>query len=141
MVRTGRETFAVTTVGAGQPDYAQPVTEVAERALIVKFPESEVAGRRYDDSTTINFTATQQEYIIGTNANAALPASWPSGVIAKEIAFYATQPCFIRFNDRRANPQPIPAGLVPVLRFFKRCDRFYVTGDVGPGVLYAWIEG
>ena len=107
----------------------------------MKFPESEVAGKRYNDAVTINFTGALTEYIIGTNANAALAGSWPSGVVAKDIAFYATQACLIRFNDMRANPHPIPAGLVPVIRFTVRTEKIYVTQDVGPGILYVWIEG
>jgi len=139
MVEVKRETFTVTTIGVGQPDYAQPEPLPIERALIVKFPETEVAGKRYDDFTQISFTATQQEYAIGVNANAAKAQSWPSGVPAKEIQFYATTSCWVRFNDPTAVPQFIPA-LLP-LRFFRRVEKIYVYRDAADGTLYAWIEG
>jgi hypothetical protein len=127
-------------VGAGQPDYAQPVTELpVERALVVKFPESEVAGKRYDDFAKISFTSALTEYVVGTNANAAKAGSWPSGVLAKEIAFLTTEPCSVRFNSVDAVAQEIPAG-IDIIRFFKRVERFYVQGAT-PGILYAWIEG
>lgn len=140
MVRVKTETFTVTTVGAGQPDYAQPITELpVERALIVKFPESEVAGKRYDDFTKISFTSTVTEYVIGTNANAAKTGSWSSGTVAKEIAFLATTACLIRFNDPQAIAHEIPAGMI--IRFFRRVERFYVTKVTTDGTLYCWIEG
>jgi hypothetical protein len=141
VARVKTEVFTVRTVGAGQPDYAQPITELpVERALIVKFPESEVAGKRYDDFAKISFTSALTEYVVGTNANAAKAGSWPSGVLAKEIAFLTTQPCLIRFNSPDAVAQEIPSG-IDIIRFFKRVERFYVTQDVAPGILYAWIEG
>ena len=142
MARTGRETFAVTTIGAGSPDYSQPVTAIpVERALVVKFPERELAGNRYDDAAIINFTLAQQEYVVGVNANAAIAGSWPVGTVAKDVAFYATQACFVRFNDPVAVQHPIPAALTPTLRMTKRFDRIYVTRDTVDGVLYCWIEG
>jgi hypothetical protein len=127
-------------VGAGQPDYAQPVTELpVERALVVKFPEAEVAGKRYDDFVQISFTSALTEYVVGTNANAAKANNWPSGVLAKEIQFYATQNCWVRFNSPDAVPQFIPA-LLP-LRFFRRTEKVYVYRDTVNGTLYCWIEG
>jgi hypothetical protein len=142
MVRDKTETFTVTTIGAGQPDYAQPQAVVGTtQALIVKYPETEVSGQKYDDYVEINFGTSQQEYIIGTNANNAKAGSWPSGVLARDIAFYATQDCWIRFNYPDAGPQKIPAGMVPALRFFRRVERFFVVQGTVPGKLYAWIEG
>jgi hypothetical protein len=139
MVRVKTETFMVTTIGAGQPDYAQPITELpVERALVVKFPESEVAGKRYNDFTKISFTSAVTEYIIGTNANAAKAGSWPSGAVAKEIAFLTTSACLVRFNDSLAVAHEIPTGLI--IRFFSRVEKFYVTGE-SPGTLHVWIEG
>ena len=139
MVEVERENFTVTTIGVGQPDYAQPEPYPMERALIVKFPETEVAGKRYDDYAQINFTATQQEYVIGTNANVQRAGSWPSEVPAKEIQFYADRACWVRFNESDAVAQLIPAELP--LRFFRRTEKFYVYQDTLPGTLYAWIEG
>lgn len=140
MARVKTEVFTVRTVGAGQPDYAQPVTELpVERALVVKFPESEVAGKRYDDFAKINFTNALTEYVIGTNANAAKAGSWPGGVVAKEIAFLTSAVCFIRFNDTQAVVQEIPSGMI--IRFFRRVEKFYVTQSIAPGTLYCWIEG
>lgn len=140
MVRVKTESFIVTTIGAGQPDYAQPITELpVERALIVKFPESEVAGKRYDDFTKINFTSTVTEYVIGTNANAAKAGSWPSGAVAKEIAFLTTTACLVRFNDPQAVAHEIPSGMI--IRFFRRVERFYVVKLTLEGTLHVWIEG
>ena len=141
MARTERETFAVTTIGAGSPDYAQPVTAIpVERALVVKFPEQEIAGQRYDDFATINFTATQTSYSVGTNANVAKSGNWPAGAVAKKVSLMATRPCWVRFNDPDAVPQYIPATLNP-LPFTKRITTIYVYQDDSLGTLYAWIEG
>jgi hypothetical protein len=140
VARVKTEVFTVKTVGAGQPDYAQPITELpVERSLIVKFPESEVAGKRYDDFTKINFTSALTEYVIGTNANAAKAGNWPGGAVAKEIAFLTNQACLVRFNDPAAVAHEIPAGMI--IRFFRRVEKFYVIQDTAPGTLYAWIEG
>ena len=137
MVETKRETFTVTTIGAGQPDYSQVAIPV-ERALVVTFPQTEVAGKKYGDYAQIAFTVVQQEYVIGTNANVSKPGSWPA-VLAKEIQFYATESCWVRFNDPAEVPQFILA-LLP-LRFFRRAEKFYVYRDTVNGTLYAWIEG
>lgn len=136
MVQTKRETFTVTTIGAGQPDYSQVAIPV-ERALVVTFPQTEAAGKKYGDYTQINFTATQQEYAIGTNANISKADSWEG--LAKEIQFYATVNCWVRFNSPDAVPQFIPA-LLP-LRFFRRTERIYVYRDTVDGIIYCWIEG
>jgi hypothetical protein len=138
MPETERKTFTVETIGVGQPDYSQPEI-VAERALSVVFPEREIAGKKYGDFAKISFTGTQQEYVIGTNANAAKSGSWPSTQVAKEIQFYATTTCHIRINDSDAVPQEVPANLP--IRFFRRCTKFYVYQDSSPGTLYVWIEG
>jgi len=140
MVETKRETFTVITTGVGQPDYAQPVpAPTVERALVVAFPETEVSAKKYDDFAQINFTNVPQEYIVGTNANARVANSWPSGPLAKEIQFYATTSCWVRFNRNDAVPQFIPA-LLP-LRFFRRTERIYVYRDTVDGIIYCWIEG
>ena len=140
MVQVSRRTFSVTTIGAGQPDYSQPITELpAERSLTVKFPETEVAGKRYDDFVKISFTSALTEYYVGTNANAAISGSWPTGTVSREIAFYTTASCYIRFNNSGAVAHEIPDGLI--IRFFKRTEVFYVTQISSPGTLYVWIEG
>jgi len=138
MVQTKRETFTVTTIGAGQPDYSQVAIPI-ERALVVTFPQTEVAGKKYGDYAQIDFTVAQQEYVIGRNANTSKPDSWPAEVLAKEIQFYATTSCWVRFNSPDAVPQFIPA-LLP-LRFFRRAEKIYVYRDTVNGTLYAWIEG
>lgn len=97
------------------------------------------AAKKYNDYVQISFTATQQRYVIGTNANAARTKSWPSGALAKEIQFYATQACWVRFNYADAVAEYIPAGLP--LRFFGSVSEFYVYRDTADGILHAWIEG
>jgi len=139
MVETKRETFTVITVGTGQPDYAQPTPLPTERALVVNFPEMEIAGKKYADYAQISFTATQQVYVIGTNANAAKSGSWPSGAIAKEIVYYATEDCWVRFEESDGVPQFVPKEFP--LRSFKRVSKYYVYQDTAPGILRAWIEG
>lgn len=140
MARVGKQTYTVSTIGVGQPDYAQPVpAPTVERALLVTFPETEVSAKKYDDFAQISFTSALTEYIVGTNANARVANIWPSGPLAKEIQFYATQNCWVRFNNPAAVPQFIPA-LLP-LRFFRRVERFYVHRDTVDGTLYCWIEG
>ena len=71
MVRVKTETFTVTPVGAGQPDYAQPqVVAGTTQAIIVKYPETEVSGEKYGDYAEVSFGSGWTEYVIGTNANA-----------------------------------------------------------------------
>lgn len=132
--------FVVETSGKGNPDYLQTVeTPSVERALIVSFPEIQVASKRFDDFAQINTTAVQQEYIIGTNANARIAGSWEDGQLAREIQFYATKGCWVRFNSSGALPQFIPEGMP--LRFYRRVQAFYVYQDTQAGILYAWIDG
>ena len=136
-METDRESFTVETTGSGQPDYSQPT--LAPEALVVKFPEREVAGQRYNDSTIISFTATQTLYDIGTDANASKSGAWPTGIVAKDIQYYTEQGCYVRFNDADAQPNYIPP-LLP-LRFFSRVTKIYVYRATVDGTLYAWIEG
>ena len=136
-METKRESFTVTTIGSGQPDYSQPT--LAPEALVVKFPEREVAGQRYNDSAIISFTAAQTPYIIGTNAVASKSGTWPTGIVAKDIQYYTEQGCYVRFNEATAQPNYIPP-LLP-LRFFSRVTTIYVYSATVNGTLYAWIEG
>lgn len=141
MVEIERETFTVTTVGEGQPDYSQPTpaTLPTQQALVVSFPEMETAGKRYNDFALINFTATETEYVIGTNARAAKSGSWPATKLAKNLCFYASTACYIRFNESDAVQHHIPSGLI--VRFFSRVEKIYVVRETTNGTLHVWIEG
>ena len=93
----------------------------------------------YDDYASIAFTATETSYVVGTNANAAEAESWPSGVPAKDILFFATQDCLVRFEGPSRVQHFIPANTY--VRFRRRCFRFYVVRDTVDGTLRVWIEG
>lgn len=135
-----RVDYNVVAAGRGNPDYFQTVdAPSAARALAVNFPEIQTAAKRFDDFARINFSTTQAGYIIGTNANAQLAGSWESGQLAREIQFYCTANCWVRFNTPSSLPQFIPANLP--LRFSRRVLAFYVYADTAPGILYAWVEG
>lgn len=132
--------FTVETEGKGNPDYNQSVEAPSvERALVVSFPEIQVAAKRFDDFAQLSVTAIEQNYVIGTNANARIAGSWEDGQLAREIQFYATNACWVRFNSPAAIPQFIPASLP--LRFYRRVLKFYYYQDAAPGTLYCWIEG
>lgn len=126
--------------GVGNPDYNQTVEAPSvQRALIVTFPEVQVASKRYDDFALLSVTAVQQEYIVGSNANAQVPNSWEVGQLGREIQFYASKACWVRFNSPAAIPQFIPEALP--LRFYRRVEKFYVYQDSAPATLYVWMEG
>lgn len=69
------------------------------------------------DGTTINFTAVEQAYTIGTGANAAVSGSWPTIGVGvpfptKKVVFHATQDVLIRFVNLEAYLQQA-AGSLP----------------------------
>lgn len=136
-----RVDFAIPTAGIGNPDYFQTVQSPATmaRALVVSFPEIQTAAQRFDDFAKIEFSSVQTSYVVGTNANANLNGSWQAGQLARDVQFYATANCWVRFNTPASIPQFIPANLP--LRFSRRVALFYVYADTSSGTLYAWIEG
>lgn len=130
----------VNTQGAGQPDYAQPQSLAStEQTLIVKYPESEISANRYDDFAQIIATATQVEYIVGTNANLTKIGSWESGVLAKSISFYSSADILVRFNFADAVQHEVPAELLKV--FTKRVEKVYIQAKNGSATVKMWIEG
>ena len=91
----------------------------------------------HNDYAEITPTATETSYVIGTNANAARAKSWPVGLQAEDLLFYATVNCHVRFEDADAVQHLIPAGTY--IRFHQRCYRIYVVGT--GGTLHVWSEG
>jgi hypothetical protein len=72
----------------------------------------------------------------------ALGITWPSEVPAfeaKDILFYATQDCWVRFEGSSRVQHFIPKNTF--MRFHRRCFMFWVQRDTVDGVLYAWLEG
>jgi len=96
-------------------------------------------GFSCDDYAEIRFTQIQKSYTVGTNANAALANSWISGEPAKNLLFYATEDCWIRFNDPSAVQHFIPANTF--MRFRRRCYVIYVVRSTADGKLRVWMEG
>lgn len=143
MVRVKTETFTVKTVGAGQPDYAQPqVVAGTTQAIIVKYPETEISGEKYGDYAEVSFGSGWTEYVIGTNANASKSGSWPSGQLARAIQFYATEDCEVKFNDMAEQPWKILASQdIGLVKSNRRTERIFVRQLTNPGKLYMWIEG
>lgn len=73
---------------------------------------------------------------------ALLGITWPSEVPAfeaKDILFYATQDCWVRFEGNSRVQHFIPKNTF--MRFHRRCFMFWVQSDTVDGVLYAWMEG
>jgi hypothetical protein len=73
---------------------------------------------------------------------AALGLTWPSqtpAFEAKDILFYATQDCYIRFEGSSRVQHYIPANTF--MRFHRRCLMFFVQQVSASGTLMAWIEG
>jgi len=72
----------------------------------------------------------------------ALGVGWPKVVPAfegKDLLFFATENCWIRFNDASAVPHYVPANTY--MRFHQKCILFFVQRDTVSGTLRAWIEG
>jgi len=73
---------------------------------------------------------------------ATLGVEWPSEVPAfeaKDILFYATADCWVRFEGKSRVQHFIPANTF--MRFHRRCFMFWVVRDTSNGTLYAWMEG
>lgn len=119
-------------------------------------------GYDYYDYAAIAFTAVEQAYTVGTNANAALVGSWPSEsglpVEGQVTRLYATQDCLIRFVPRWivmrqalavGHPFLIPAGLpvqtpVPANTWIVFPDKWiylYVVSVLNNGVLRLEVSG
>ena len=92
-----------------------------------------------NDYAAVAFTATQTNYVVGTNARAALPGSWPAGQEALEELFRCDQDCYIRFDDTAAMQHYIPAG--NWIQFHQRCSVIYVQRVTANGTLRIWLEG
>jgi hypothetical protein len=73
---------------------------------------------------------------------AALGVSWPATVPAfeaKDILFYATENCWVRFEGSSRVQHYIPKE--DYIRFHRRCFIFWVQQDSVSGTLRAWLEG
>ena len=122
----------------------------------------QVEGFDFSDYTAQPFTAVVDTYIVGTDANAALPGSWPNeGALpaeAQSILLLSDQDCTIqiislKLIQRQAlpatNPLFIAAGfpvgqLVPQNIPFRLPDKaviIYVTGVALAGTLNIWLSG
>jgi hypothetical protein len=70
------------------------------------------------------------------------PAVWPSpspAFEAKDIMFYATTDCYVRFGGATNVQHLIPA--LTYVRFHRRCLIFFFQQKSAPGTLRVWIEG
>jgi len=69
-------------------------------------------------------------------------STWPAVVPAfeaKDILFYATEDCWVQFEDGSRVRHFIPKE--DYIRFRRRCFKFHVTRSTINGVLRAYIEG
>ena len=107
-------------------------------------------GYDADDSTTINFTATVQSYVIGTDAYAADPtglATWARnppvtgrpGFMAQEILLYCTTNCLVRFNGSTRVQHLLLAN--NFYTFYRKVHTVYAVRETADGILYVWAEG
>ena len=118
-----------------------------------------------DDFVQLAVTATPQSYVVGTMAYLAdttLPTTkegWtiftPSAPIpiiyqlsgiasgpafeVKDILFYSTEDCYVRFEGPTRVQHLIPANTY--MRFHRRCLVFYVVRVSVSGLLSVWMEG
>ena len=118
-----------------------------------------------DDYVALNFTNVEQSYVVGTMAYVADPTvattqpGWTivtptppiplaylvagvtsgAGFEAKDLLFYATQDCYIRFESPKRVQHFIPANTY--MRFHRRCLVFYVVRVTNNGILRCWLEG
>jgi hypothetical protein len=91
----------------------------------------------YDDFAWINFLTTDVQYIIGTNAHAA-DSAVPL-FQATQIALWATNDCWVRFNGAKRVPHFI-ARIVPYT-FPLKCTTIDVMLYVGTGYLFVHAVG
>ena len=92
----------------------------------------------YDDYTEIDFTSSESNYTIGTNAKAA-DSSLPSTFEGKSILFFATQNCKIRFNGLSRVQHYLNSGVY--YSFNVRTSIIYVVRDTADGTLQIWVTG
>lgn len=95
-----------------------------------------------DDYAAISFTATEQSYVLGSNAIASDPAAIPSWTAAvslfHDLLFYATQDCYVRFNFNTRVQHLLLSG--NFYRFNLKTRIIYVTRATVDGTLYLWAE-
>jgi hypothetical protein len=91
----------------------------------------------YDDYAEIAFSATETEYLIGTNAKKA------DGAIplfeAVSITFLSDQDCYIKFDSQRRVRHRLAAGDYWI--YSRRTRAIYITRVTVDGTLTMWIEG
>jgi len=101
---------------------------------------------KYRDYAEIAFTAEEQSYTLGTNANAVNPSNWPTvdpitgtPIYGRDILFYATQDCYVRLGANEIQLL-IPANTY--MRFHPdSCTVIYVVRVTVNGTLRVWAEG
>jgi hypothetical protein len=73
---------------------------------------------------------------------AALGVSWPAitpAFEAKDILFYASTDCYVRFEGSSRVQHLIP--VTTFVRFHRRCLMFFIQRVLADGTLYVWLEG
>lgn len=102
------------------------------------YPLPTTKANIYDDYKEISFTATEQEYTIGTAAHEADP-SLPLSFAALSILFYADQDCKVRFNGASRVQHKINSGAY--ISFDRRVTKIYIVRDTVNGTLQIWTTG
>ena len=92
----------------------------------------------YDDYKAIAFSSTEEKYIIGTAAHGA-KSSLPASFEAKSLLLYATQDCWVRFNESLNVQHFIPNGVY--FSIPRRVTVLYVVRTTLDGTLRVWAFG
>jgi hypothetical protein len=101
-----------------------------------------IDGYPYDDYDELAFQATggtEVSYTVGTNANAAVAASWPAAESAKRTRFLCDQECLVRFDQAAGVQHRIIPGAWDEYR--RAWRTIYVIGANLAGTLRIKMEG
>lgn len=92
-----------------------------------------------DDYAEINYTGTETNYMIGTNAFAADPnVPWGATFVAKRVLLLPTTNCLVRFNGASRVQHLLLAN--QQYEVLISIERIYVVRQVADGVLYIHAE-
>lgn len=92
----------------------------------------------YADYQRISTTAIWKSYVVGTNAINSEGGARKL-FVSKDTCFFATQDCYIRLNDSRAQNILIPANR-PMI-FLSNIFQVFVTRVTADGTIDMWFEG
>lgn len=112
-------------------------TEGGFQRVTETYPLPVTEAQEYDDYVAIAFTASQQKYVIGTQAQAAV-ATRPL-FEARRLLLFATANCLVRYNGATRVQHLIPANTY--LTVDLRVTELYVVRQAVNGTLRVWSFG